>query len=476
MLDDLRWHAAAEAFPMMTGDALQAFIEDIRVNGLRRPIEVYNGERWPECKGLGLDGRNRLAACRTLGIAPSVEYLDDTRVGASLTAYIASINVARRHLTSSQAAMVAVELKNQFEVENRAICLANLKQNQPAGATECQKFDTRQDLENPGKTEVSRSAQQAADIVGTNRQYVYDAEVIIQESAALAALVRDGRLTIHNARTALKQRADNQQAFADLDSGAIGFDQFRQLCMLKAGFPEVWFRLRRGIIDLPRAVAEARRLKRRAKKAAEAGRGDADFEAAGARRVEAALAELGDSATVNQIAERANVSAKFAGQVIDAMPDPDEPATPRGEEVGVGPDGRPLHLARDGEPTDRLNRPLGGAMLHVFNDLEELDGIVDAIGQLQARLAKAAGRKSGQWLDPRSAASCLNDACRLVRFGKPYCVCPSCGGMPAMPKGCPTCRSTGFICEGNFAGLNNELKVVASGYVNGRACEPPLAV
>ena len=116
------WHPAAEAFPMMEGEEFKRFVEDIKANGVRKPIEVYDGERWIEYKGFGIDGRNRHAACLALGIEPPVRLLTDADLGPSqsLTAYIVSVNVARRHLTSSQAALVGVEIKRQLEVEAAA--------------------------------------------------------------------------------------------------------------------------------------------------------------------------------------------------------------------------------------------------------------------------------------------------------------------------------------------------------------------
>ena len=124
-----KWHPAAAAFPLLQGDELQQFVEDIKANGLRKPIEIYDGQRFPEYKGCGIDGRNRNAACLALEIDPPLKYLTDADLGAgqSLTAYIVSANVARRHLTSSQAAMVGVAVKKQLEAEAKQRSLANLK-------------------------------------------------------------------------------------------------------------------------------------------------------------------------------------------------------------------------------------------------------------------------------------------------------------------------------------------------------------
>jgi hypothetical protein len=78
----------------MEGEELEAFVEDISVNGQREPIEL-------DTSGQIIDGRNRLRACKLAGVKPwFVERAIDDPV-----AYILSRNVHRRHLTKSQCAM-----------------------------------------------------------------------------------------------------------------------------------------------------------------------------------------------------------------------------------------------------------------------------------------------------------------------------------------------------------------------------------
>ncbi len=248
------WHPAAEAFPMMEGEELQRFVEDIKANGVRKPIEIYDGERWIEYKGFGIDGRNRNAACLALGIEPPVRHLTDADLGASqsLTAYIVSVNVARRHLTSSQAALVGVEIKRQLEVE----AAARLHDGQRRGRDTQKehrsgKWSPQIIEETTGAESVAsfrgakgdtaardrESAQQAAETVGTNRQYVYAAEKIEAEAPKLLAFIRAGTLTIPQACTALKQRDHAPEAFAALEEGRIGFAEYRAACQKKTPAP-----------------------------------------------------------------------------------------------------------------------------------------------------------------------------------------------------------------------------------------------
>jgi hypothetical protein len=97
-----RVHPFAAAFPMLPDDELAELAEDIKVNGLSHPILVTpDGEL--------LDGRNRLAACRLVGVEPDFE----VRVGNPY-AVIVSENVRRRNLNAGQVAMAsAVALVEQ---------------------------------------------------------------------------------------------------------------------------------------------------------------------------------------------------------------------------------------------------------------------------------------------------------------------------------------------------------------------------
>lgn len=96
----VRWHEFADIFPFIEGEAFNALVEDIRQHGVREPIVMLDGAV--------LDGRNRYMAARQLGIEyPIVEYEGDDPLG-----FVISMNLARRHLSESQRAMVASKLAN----------------------------------------------------------------------------------------------------------------------------------------------------------------------------------------------------------------------------------------------------------------------------------------------------------------------------------------------------------------------------
>jgi ParB-like chromosome segregation protein Spo0J len=91
-------HPAAELFPMLEEKQLKELAADIKANGLQQPVVIHNE--------VVLDGRNRLAACKLVGVKPLfVNYEGDDPV-----AFIISSNLHRRHLTDNQRVMVAAKL------------------------------------------------------------------------------------------------------------------------------------------------------------------------------------------------------------------------------------------------------------------------------------------------------------------------------------------------------------------------------
>jgi ParB-like chromosome segregation protein Spo0J len=95
-------HPAATAFPLMEGAEYARLVEDIKENGLRHPVVLWDGGgEW-----LILDGRNRAKACAELGIKPKTEVYG----GDDPYRYVVSVNVARRHMNESQRAIVAARL------------------------------------------------------------------------------------------------------------------------------------------------------------------------------------------------------------------------------------------------------------------------------------------------------------------------------------------------------------------------------
>lgn len=97
----------ANFYPMLGEEALTELAADIQVNGQRDPITVNKD-------GVLLDGRNRLAACKKLGIEPLVAVYEGDDEGA----FVRSSNERRHQPTGSRAMSTALSLVKDGKRKN----------------------------------------------------------------------------------------------------------------------------------------------------------------------------------------------------------------------------------------------------------------------------------------------------------------------------------------------------------------------
>jgi len=100
----MKYHPLSNIFPLMEGAAFDALVADIKANGVRDPLVMY--------EGLLLDGRNRWRATSVAGVTiagKDIKQFDPKKDGDPL-AWVISKNLQRRHLDESQRAMVAAKL------------------------------------------------------------------------------------------------------------------------------------------------------------------------------------------------------------------------------------------------------------------------------------------------------------------------------------------------------------------------------
>jgi N6-adenosine-specific RNA methylase IME4 len=100
----MKYHPLANIFPLMEGAAFDALVADIKANGVRDPIVMY--------EDVLLDGRNRWRAAEAAGITitgKDVRQFDPEKDGDPL-AWVISKNLQRRHLDESQRAMAAAKI------------------------------------------------------------------------------------------------------------------------------------------------------------------------------------------------------------------------------------------------------------------------------------------------------------------------------------------------------------------------------
>lgn len=189
----MEYHEVANLFPLMQGEEYEQLKADIAANGLLEPIWTHQGKI--------IDGRNRYRACVELGVSPAFRQWDGN---GSLVAFVVSLNLKRRHLTSSQKAVVALEVEKALAVEARE--------------RQGTRVDLLQNSQNFSQIFEKSSgpihaAPEAAAIVGTNRQYVHDAKRIARDAPELLGEVRTGTLTIPEAK-ALARLPEVQRASA----------------------------------------------------------------------------------------------------------------------------------------------------------------------------------------------------------------------------------------------------------------------
>ncbi len=100
-------HKLAKYFPVLEGEEFDLLVQDIKEHGQLEPIVLCDGEI--------LDGMNRYNACLKLGIDSIVEEYK----GDDPLSYVISLNIRRRHLDTSQRAMLALEMLPEFERETK---------------------------------------------------------------------------------------------------------------------------------------------------------------------------------------------------------------------------------------------------------------------------------------------------------------------------------------------------------------------
>jgi len=197
----MEFHDVCNIFPMMGDDEYRALVEDIREHGLREPIVVWQGKI--------VDGRNRYRACMELGITPQYREWDGR---GSLTAFVVSQNLHRRHLTASQKAVIALEIERMLavEAEERRAELgrqARLQHvvNGPEGCLNVETTFGNKDTEMPSNAGESRAVRQAADLVGVANSYISEMKRVERDAPELVPLVRAGVITVPDAKLLARQ-------------------------------------------------------------------------------------------------------------------------------------------------------------------------------------------------------------------------------------------------------------------------------
>ena len=100
-------HPACEAWDDMSQEALTELADDIKKNGQIEPITMLGKQL--------LDGRCRWTACNMIDVEPIIEQYD----GDSPVLFVISKNLRRRHLNSTELAVMGDKMSNLAHGTNR---------------------------------------------------------------------------------------------------------------------------------------------------------------------------------------------------------------------------------------------------------------------------------------------------------------------------------------------------------------------
>jgi protein gp37 len=207
-------HPAADLFPLVDGEEFAELCHDIKERGLQQPITIWKD-------GTLLDGRNRLLACHeTLQ-----EVVFDRYEGSDPVQFSISANLHRRHLTPSQRNMtgaLADELLEQLREQARkrqsdAVAESNkartaMPSSPPVGFMESHAPALIKQLAREADAQQSKSAAQAAKLVGGSRSGVEQALRVKREAPDLVPEVMSGKVTLKEAEREVRQRVTQRAA------------------------------------------------------------------------------------------------------------------------------------------------------------------------------------------------------------------------------------------------------------------------
>ena len=170
------YHDVSMIFPMMGEDEFQALKEDIQANGLLEPI-------WIDADGKIIDGRNRHKACIETNTPMKFKVWNN---GQSLVSFVVSLNLKRRHLSASQRAACALDIKPMLEEEAR----------RRQGA----QSHFAHVVELIPQHERGKSRDQAGEMFGVSGRYVAEAETVKEKAPDLFEQVKSGEISLTQAK------------------------------------------------------------------------------------------------------------------------------------------------------------------------------------------------------------------------------------------------------------------------------------
>lgn len=184
-MNDIKIHPACLLFPEMTDEEFAGLKADIKAHGQRESCVFHQDQL--------LDGRHRWRACQELGIEPDVCEIDADDFDP--VAYVLSVNMHRRHLSTSQRSVIGAEAETMLAVA--------AKERQREAGKQHGRGQEKQVADLPQPIAEGKARDQAAKLVGVSPRMISDAKAIKQADPALADEVRKGNISVHAAKKKL---------------------------------------------------------------------------------------------------------------------------------------------------------------------------------------------------------------------------------------------------------------------------------
>ena len=201
--DEYPIHPLAELFPRIGGAEFDALCDDIKANGLRSPIVLYENQV--------IDGRHRYVACADLGIKPSFT----TYTGDDPAGFVVSANVHRRHMTPGQQSQVTALALQWREIDS--------------AKSECSRVisgklaENSQPIDSIGGRPTTFSAgtqQEIAKAAGVSERGLRDAIKVAKADPKLAKKVAAGEVSLPEAVEKITKKRPGAKKKEATDSAA----------------------------------------------------------------------------------------------------------------------------------------------------------------------------------------------------------------------------------------------------------------
>lgn len=219
-------HPIADLFPMLADDELAELADDIRERGLLQPIVLDTESRI-------LDGRNRLAACDLADVEPTFTTYDGDDPGG----YALAVNIARRHLTKGQIAMVAA--RSLLVSNNGQVRIAEaVRVSQTRVAQAKTVLDHAPDLADSvisGSISLDAAYETARKNKAARDSREAQMARLRAEAPDLADLVIEERMTLGEAIAAMEERTRTERERKRRLSAGFGSDLVRLASVLLPG-------------------------------------------------------------------------------------------------------------------------------------------------------------------------------------------------------------------------------------------------